>query len=589
MRTSRSALPSVSIAVLVLLASIADPRPLAGEEQGSDVTRQPTPHLGLGAPPDCVLYVRGVRSPSWRAVGDRFGGLIDALGDARLPERVVHSLLAPPADAGEAGEEQLRELRERARGEARAWLAVIGTIEWRTLLDREFVIALRSQFPRIDVLALFRVEPDARPRLSRQLTGLLEEIAARGDDLEMVQTVREGIPTVVVQSARDADAQICLGGSPDVLAVSTSTKLMRHSLNLLASKGVGNGLVIDEAYDELIATLPPPAVKGTEFLEALVRPGIHFEQVDALLRFVTSSEDVSDARFAEVFGVAVDRLRSFRDSFDVVEGAAFRVAATEDGGELVGRLAVTLRENHAERELGKVFHGRPLDPVDRLVPAEAESFLAFSGLDVSALLSRGPRLIESGVIQREALAAWWKTFGERLDESGRRALVAKLRGDVVLLATGSGDAALLASLSDAKEAAPIAAAQKTGDDLSLAVEDDQLVLHARATELARSAVARRRGEGAAGVDPRAAARWLDVPGDRGLVMDLDARTLERWATLVAALVGSQPDTGEQPRSAAGDIMKLLGELERIRAAVARQGTVLRGRVEMTARRGRKSF
>ena len=193
--------------------------------------------LALGIPRDCLFYMHARASERWRSLSRGIESVTDAALQSGLVDEALKGLLRPSLDDPDA---------ETLTEEVKSWRDILGAIEWGRLMARETAIGMRFEFPRYDLLILFRVDPGKRAELSKRIEYALEAIAGLGDDLEVLRRASGGIESLVVRSRIEPNAELCLGGSSDVIALSTSSRLLRQSVQLLEERSRGWAIAIDE-------------------------------------------------------------------------------------------------------------------------------------------------------------------------------------------------------------------------------------------------------------------------------------------------------------------------------------------------------
>jgi hypothetical protein len=417
-----------------------------------------SPHLGLAIPADCFLYFHARRGAAWDSWRTPLGKAWAALREAGVFER----LLLPDAPAGggtkppedtkdgddgkdgaddgcdpAAGGEKPAEDAEGRRPEPEPipWGKLLGDVDWSALLGREVAFGLRYQFPRIEAVALFRVEPGEREALVSQLVSLIEEVAARSRDLKLVDRRRGGIRNILVESSQTPEAQFCLGGVEDAIAISTSAPLLRRSLQLLAGESSGASVVLDEGAAAALAALPA----GRDF-QLLARPGLYFGEMRKVLEALKSPGE--SKRAPRQVEEAVRRLERFLATFDGLEWAGVAGELAAGGILLEGELRP--RRGLDEHPLAPVFAAPALGALPSRLAGSGASWAALAGLDFAALEEAVRRAIDDGAIEDGAAR---QSLGPLV------AALSRLRGEAAVLipAGDGGGAALAARLRDESE------------------------------------------------------------------------------------------------------------------------------------------
>lgn len=234
--------------VLGLLAVLGLGTPLRAPAQAGD---EAPPGIGLGraVPSDALLYLRYRVQPEspLSAVMKRVG---DVLERRQIPRRLFSRALERALGA-EASEGTARRQFERLRDR---WLELLGSVEWSTLLSKEVALAARidrvpegledlsGDAPAPDrlgprqLLLLFRVEPESRERVAEGLKRVLYALCAISPVFEITESWTREEQIVILHDVSQAEA-LTLGARDDVILLSTSTNLLRRSLQLLSGRG----------------------------------------------------------------------------------------------------------------------------------------------------------------------------------------------------------------------------------------------------------------------------------------------------------------------------------------------------------------
>ncbi len=338
------------------------------------------PPLGWGIPADCLLYFHFQESPRWRQLEPHLQGIFKALKDGRFWDGLVESAM----DAGLKPKE-----REALKKEIQSWGELLAAVEWSRLFEKEAALGVRSEISRdlTEVLALFRVAPDERARLSSQLQSALEGLAALRPELEIVKSEQDGGTFYLLSSAKESSVQLCLGSRDDVIAIGTSARLLRWSIQLLDEKSSGRGIVFEPDYDQAIGALLGGGAAERGF-ELLVRPPVYFNQLREASRILRPDE-LKDEEAEAVLREQVERRIK---ALDLIEWAG--LAGSFDGQSIQARFQMRLTREAGSRGFYPAFGLQPpLEELSRLVPQEAGSFFLWSGLDWAQLFKAHSRIL----------------------------------------------------------------------------------------------------------------------------------------------------------------------------------------------------
>lgn len=384
----------------------------------SGLRGEETPTLGLGVPSDAIFFAHARVTDRWDPLRKGLSDLGEALARARLVDEILRAIVEPSF-----GDEE----RDAVETEVRLWKDILGRIEWGELFAREVAFALRFDFPRYDLLALFRVSPGRRLAVMNGLQGALESLSAVGDDLEVQRGEIDGVQRVVVRSVSQPEAELCLGGLEDVVAISTSSRLIRLSLQMLQGRSSGTALLVDPDYRGR-----PLELASEQDFQILVRPSLYFEQLRALRSAL--AEESGDSPTALAATQIVQQLDAVVGALDVVDWAG--LAGRFGGGALRGRAEIVLTPDANQRTIYPAFGTfPPLEAADRRMPRNARVFLAWSGLDLLELWNgvregMSPEALGLGDLVGR-LAAWLEVspLGESVVS-----VLKQLRGRVLLWA-----------------------------------------------------------------------------------------------------------------------------------------------------------
>ncbi|MBI4583510.1 MAG: hypothetical protein HY717_05770 [Planctomycetes bacterium] len=330
------------------------------------------PPLGWGIPADCLVYFHFQETPRWRQLRPRWQGIFKALEDGSFWDGLVESAMEVGLNPKE---------REARKKEIESWGELLAAVEWSRLLEREVALGVRSEISRdlTEVLALFRVAPEERARLSSQLQAALEGLAAVRPEFEIVKSERDGGTFYLLSSAKERVVQLCLGSRDDVIAIGTSARLMRWSMQLLDEKASGRGIVFEPDYDQAMGALLDSGAAERDF-ELLVRPPIYFNQLREVAKVLRPEELKDEEAEAAVREQVERRIKAL----DLIEWAG--LAGSFDGQSIQARFQILLAREAEARGFYKAFGLQPpLEDLSRLVPKEAGSFFLWSGLDWAQL------------------------------------------------------------------------------------------------------------------------------------------------------------------------------------------------------------
>jgi hypothetical protein len=408
---------------------------LAGLILSTQLGAQAPVSLGQAVPSDFYFYLRSRANPDRKLLAPALAELKRALEEAKMSEYLLNALsegLTPP--------EQKAFLEE-----ARHWLRVLDGVAWEELFSREYAmgasfgvepVSLRSlePTPRMDWIALFRVDPARR---DRHLAALREVALSLGtmqveiDDetgrtvgLEVTDTSRDGVPTVLL-SLPWGETRFCLSGQGDVVAASSASLELRRAFKLLLGQGSGRGVAEEEEFRRLMAGLPP-GQDGEVFL----RPRLIFDEIRA------ASKAVEQARLPEELSERGDylvrALSAYVDTFDLVKSAA--LSETTAGKRLLGSFRIDLVDDAPKRKLYAALLDRPpVEDFARLVPAGVCGFMVSSGCDLVRLHDALADFVDKVLPEGGRILEDYRRWQDRSGFDVKRDLLGLIEGQLVFL------------------------------------------------------------------------------------------------------------------------------------------------------------
>ena len=561
-----------------------------GFAQEAEVDREAvkTPHLGLGVPADCIAYLHLKPSSGWSA----FGKDVKTLFSEVTAEGLVSWLLDmfPVAAENQLDEKAQKDRADSVRGEVAHWVDVFASVEWRRLISNECAVGLRYEFLDTELVALFRVDPADRAQLSGQLTRVLEEIAARGGDFEMLDSTRLGIATVVVQSRTDPRAQICVGGLADVVAVATSSTLLRQSLRLLAGEAHSTPMVLGAPYERILNKDD----KAQRDFELFVRPAKYFDNLREELKAIEDAiADVDETELPETIKIARVRGRRMVNGLDLVDGVSLRASLA--GNKILSHFALQLRERNDKADGSSAAHlGDSLFP-DRTLAKRgsfarigAAGVLAWTGFEYRSLVSGISEIFGGDKIEGDLQGELLGLFDGEVFLAGRttetppvlfveirdaKEATATLKKAIGRVEANPGELPFVHRVRELDSADGFRVAFSFADgkkeELQLGVQDNFVFLTEPGQVEFAVAAARARASGA------------DAPEGLHGVWDLDIATLVQW---VAVLGGSQ--RGEPVSEAVIRGLKFLGRLS---GNATRSGSRYEGKATLKLKLKKRQF
>ncbi len=218
--------------------------------------------LSWAVPSDALIFLRCESSPNDGFAQVHLKRLRQALAASGALDAYIHELAAMlPADE-----------RSQFAGEAVHWKKILAAVDWWGLLSREIVFAARvAADGRFEMILLSRVGADERDRQLMALRAILYGMSAIGEDLEFEIGDRDGAPTTLLYSRADYGEQLAISGMDDVIAVSSSSSLVRRSFSLLRGRARDPGFVHSDRYRDARRALercPPIGLAGGKPSEA---------------------------------------------------------------------------------------------------------------------------------------------------------------------------------------------------------------------------------------------------------------------------------------------------------------------------------
>lgn len=562
---------------LALLATLLLP---AGLSVSKTLASEATPSLGLGIPESCLGYLHVAGEGSWGRLGSGLDSVGEKLAGGSLPGLLLESILSTRFPAEE--EDVLRE-------EAENFEELLEAFPWGRLLGSEVALGLRFEYPRFDLLGLFRMAPADRARAAELLQEILESLAALDRDYQIEERSADGRLSLVIRSRAQPQVELCVGARGDVLLVSTSGGLLRHSLQLLEGSSRGRSFPLSEASARL------PAVPSGRRIQYYLEPTRYFEELRRVVE-VLEGENPDGPTAISAARLRHQLLHVIR-TLDLVDwlGGSIQVNEKNLRGDL--RIRGTARAD-ASSLIGAFSRGKP---AAGLLPPETKSFGRIGGIRFRTLIRELLEIASGDESEyRQVAEAFEATRKDRPDLGQALGLLETLEGPWIFHPRAGGSvlrtrltdreatAKSLESLAEALKPLPLYGWRKkevegvevhtvncplvSGGTLHLALREDELLVFSGESDPLPAPIP------AEGVRPSELLKAMGLEGDGpATVLELApwreriARTLSQ-AAFLGAWLGSE-ESGEARDSAR--ILAGVGQLVRELEFLDRLGLVLR--------------
>ena len=360
------------------LVSSSTPTVEAAGARPGVLASTPSPVLDLGIPSDCFFSMFGTAGAGRNVFDAHVADMLEALRTDGVLDATLRNLL------GSEFEDQAVLERELV-----TWRRIFANVDWRRLFASEFAVGMRYEYPTIELLALFRINPARRNVVADQLKRVLYGVAALGEsDFEIHSDTLDGVETLVVQSTTDPYAQICLGGRKDLIGLSTSSRILRRSLRLLEGGSSDWGLALAPDYSATFADLSGPE----DSFRLYLRPSVYFDQLRRLSDVLQGMSEMPDEQQR-----IRDQLGTVLDTLDIVDVVA--ASGKARGVRLDADFRIRLTDRARDSSVYSAFGEQPpIQNLARDVGEQATSFLAWNGIDFGAVLRALVRLESAGFL-----------------------------------------------------------------------------------------------------------------------------------------------------------------------------------------------
>ncbi len=312
-------------------------------------------------------------------------------------------------------------------------------VEWGTLAEREFAVALKVDVPAGADFVMLMIPPadrvakdfDALAAILKDLVGLAPEgqlaltTEGSGDAVLHRLSVPNQVPPMGLTLARQKD----------VLLVGAGQQMVEQSLALLRGESEAKGaLVASERFQQALKRLPPPTDSfyfvDTARLMGQVRQLV--QMLAPLMEPPPSTQATDTAPSPTAF------LLPLVNEFDVWD--YFAGVASTDGMRTTSENVVVLRDEASSLMLRKALYGTPpiKDPL-KFIPKDATGVWASSGIDLATLYRGALDFIEKKVPGGKELRTQWEQQQTELKFSVEEDLLSWLAGPMASFnATRSG-------------------------------------------------------------------------------------------------------------------------------------------------------
>jgi len=370
--------------------------------------------LAGAVPADVCLYVHWADNPEREAVRrawQRFCKEAWAAGPHEPLKQLVLPSIRP----------QNRKAFEQAWQKA---VSRFAEMDWTSLTRNEVVVLGRMDGLMPELMLLFRDTPEKVEANAKALQGVLEALAQTSEDVQVIPLDIYDAKTAILASA---ESKVCLqmARRGNVIALCYGPRppdLMDDVLGLLAGKSSRPGLVGSARFKQAMAPLPTP------------EDDLAFIDVQMAVRQVAAQKARPAAQPTGTSKSAgLDRvIRGLVRLLDVYDSWAS--AGWTDGRRQYHQGVTALAADAKRKKLfPAVAVQRLFGRFDRYVPAEANAYRLWGGVDPSSLYDVGLAVIKEAADDPDQFMAEWLGLQKALGLSFRGDLFEWLDGRAMLI------------------------------------------------------------------------------------------------------------------------------------------------------------
>jgi hypothetical protein len=395
------------LVVMVLVGVLALPLSPAAAAAAAEAAAAPLT-LGKFVPADVHMYAGGKDSPErnrllaayWRA----FEKLVDS-GIARDIFDLATIEMSPKE-------------REEALSWAKLVLRLVKMPDWEALAQDEVAFAFKLFMPVPEYLVLFKVPKDSVEARRGEFVKMFKEVAALAPNQITVREEKRFGASMGRMSFGGAPIAMIVATKADVVALSTSDRLLGESLRLMDAEKPTGSIVMQGRFREAFEGLPAPEdglmyfdLAGyLNFLRGILVMAGGAAGGDPMAAGLISIVDIVLEESARMHTVAsVDRTEGDRMFSDT------RIAFSQEGGE----------SGFFE---GLIKDREPLRNYDRVVPRDALTFYATVGIDPEELYTAILGLVRDHMPDGEKLLGFWEKMQAEVGFNLQRDLLSWLHG-----------------------------------------------------------------------------------------------------------------------------------------------------------------
>lgn len=317
------------------------------------------------APPDAYLAAWAKHNPERDFLKTHYQNVWKTVQDTRLVERILQ-LAQSRVGAGDA--QQFLAVRD-------ALTSALAPVQWEQLAQTsELLYAQRIRFPAAQQLLLVRIPEGGAAALHAAAGNLfrLAEQSANGK-IQLTEETVDGFALLTLQLGPEVPLQPIVGVRDDLFVFSSSTEMLRESLQLLADPAANSRFDDPRLLDSLQQL--PAAEDAIAFVDLQAMT----QQIGGIGNFLrqAANQQPQVVRLASFIEKLVEQMSAF-DCVTTVEYT--------DGYQLRTASFGMLRSDAGDKVLGRmVQQQQPFEDWKRWVPDSASGFSLNSGLTLEPL------------------------------------------------------------------------------------------------------------------------------------------------------------------------------------------------------------
>ncbi len=438
--------PTLSCSLWIFLISLAVTPQVKADQK--------TVELGFGIPESCLGYFHAQRDGGWAELGaglEKFG---DGLKESSLLKMILTQMVTNPQSVKSPEEisEDVEEFEE-----------LLSELPWNDFIKSEVGIGIRFQYPRLDLIGLFRLEPKQRKKASGTLQEIFDAIASLEDDYQIEEIAHGGQVNVLIRSRRTPDVELCLATKDDLIILSTSGALVRESLQLLEGRSRGKSFLLSDVGKKKWAQADQQS-----HLQFYLAPSKYFEELQKVIDVLGSGED--DSPTALQAARLKHQLEHYVKSLNVLDSLSG--SANLVNGKLESQFRVVLPSKDKRSGLANVFKGvEALKSLKSLLSEPAKPIILSSGFRINALIEEAIKILAGDAVETEAIQDAFNDYKKKNPEVNRSIDVLRLvDGPISLIGTSDDETDVLLTMGCSK----VDKAKKAVEELAKALKPQAL-------------------------------------------------------------------------------------------------------------------